>query len=64
MANLFNRTLAVLALVDNIYIACDLLESLYWEMVESDYEAVVLSHIFPYIIWPLQVGHTFTIVTF
>ena len=58
MANLFNRTLAVLALVDNIYIACDLLESLYWKMVEKHFYAfphTVLTDIFPYIIFPLQV---------
>ena len=28
LVNLFNRTLAVLAVIDNIFIACDLLESL------------------------------------
>ena len=29
LVNLFNRTLVTLAIIDNIYIICDLLESFY-----------------------------------
>ncbi len=50
LANLFNRTLAVLAVLDTLYIACDLLESLR----RSGPRTLAHTYAFPHLLYPLQ----------
>lgn len=50
ITNLFNRTLAVLAVLDNLYIVCDLLESIRREGPRT----VAHTYAFPHLLYPLQ----------
>ena len=61
LANLFHRTLAVLAIIDNVFIACDILESFRRFGPKSTNSTIVGSfcstHIYatPYVLRPLCV---------
>ena len=50
LANLFNRTLAVFAVLDNVYIVCDILET----VRRSSVNLPVHIYAFPQYLYPLQ----------